>query len=275
MNELDELLAGVEPTAGQEGLIAEAVLETLSEEGDGLEELVATDGFTAPEIDKNAIYAAQESRIGVGSEDDAAPVITEKANKKAKKDAAPAEADAEPAKGKGKGKAKAKKADAAVAPEKEEKTVTAADKPTTKSGALARRHNVDDLTKLGIEAGDIPGILAGMDSAPKKVGEKAYNMLRFALGREHLSNYTRFTLEQLSDKDLTVPQLVKLMEERGYKPGTARSQSQQMSRLFGIFGMVDRSAGTMRLDKKHPLVKEALARLRKMRKDAENQPQAA
>jgi hypothetical protein len=101
-----------------------------------------------------------------------------------------------------------------------------------------------------------------MDNAPKKVSEKAYNLLRYAVGRDHLSNYTRFAAEQLTKNGaMTVPELVKAMEDRGYKSGTARSQAQQMSKLFRTFGMSSKDGKTMVLDDTSPLVKAVRTRL--------------
>lgn len=197
-------------------------------------------------LDKSRLYAEQESTVAVGSEEETAPV--DKPGKRSK------------------GKKKGAVTIAAEATnEAAESTVLEDAGPLTRSAALKKKADVSGLRLLGYSDEEIDAILQAIDAAPKKVGEKASNLLRYALGREHISNYTRYTLIKLRDADnrtLTVPGLVKLMmDERGYQGGTARSQSQQMSRLFALMGMVVKDGSSLTLDGDNRLTKAALSRL--------------
>lgn len=135
---------------------------------------------------------------------------------------------------------------------------------TTRSAALKKKADVSGLLSLGYTSEEVDDLMATIDLAPKKVGEKANNMIRYALGREHVSNFTRFTMLKLRDNPagFTVPELVKMLqEERSYSVGTARSQAQQQSRLFGLFGMVSKDGSKIALDGDNALSKAVLSRL--------------
>lgn len=253
-NELDALLEGVEAPSG---VLAEQVLESLSAEDDAEQvpggvdddaELAALDGDPSPpQIDKQAIYEEQDSKIGVADEEEAAP---KKGKRGRKKKAAGAAAAAKPPKAPKNTKSNTAdgSGDAVV---------------LTRSQAFLKKASGDDLMKLGYGPDEIADIYFAMDNAPKKVAEKAYNLLRFAVGREHLSNYSLFAFQQIhANPGMSVPQLVKAMEDRGYKSGTARSQSQQMSRLFGLFGMINKAGSSMSLVDDSPLVSTITARLK-------------
>lgn len=232
-NELDALLAGVEAPSGP---VVDAVLASLSNEEPQPEP-------TKHKIDKAAIYGDQTSQLDVSSIKPKRTRAKKTETKAPEPDKTTKTLQAEPATPEVTGDA-----DAVI---------------RTRSEALSKKVDVNDLTKLGVDKDEIAGILSAMDTAPKKVSEKAYNMLRYALGREVLSNYTRFAFEQLGKAGaggMTVPELVKAMETR-WGTGTARSQSQQMSRLFGLFGMADKQNGRVTLKPEHPLVKHSLERL--------------
>lgn len=245
-SDLDALIAGIEVPEEMNAL-ADEVLESLADD----DAPIPGEEPPAPEIviDKEAIYSSQSSKLDVASDEEAAP-------KKGSK---------------GKSRKGKKTASAAATGDKDTKDDAGAPitapvtSRATRSAAFEKRASRSDLEALGYEPDDVQGLLDAMDSAPKKVSEKAYNLLRFAVGREHLSNYTRFTLEQLEGgKAMTVPQLVKAMEDRGYRPGTARSQSQQMSRLLRMFGMAPFS-GLLTLNEDSPLTKAVLGRLAVMK----------
>lgn len=271
-NELDAMLEGIEGTV-PEGLLAEtgngeldaenaaltehdAILESLEAEAasdldDGNvvredEDLLALAGnepvivvenpeLEANGVNKQAIYDAQESTMTPASEEDAAPVE-------------------QPKKGRGK-----KHVSGSASGSTPRKITTSGG---SRSETLTAKANVEELVKIGIDKDDIAGIVAKMDTLPKKVSEKAYNLLRYACGREQLSNYTRFTIEVLRDDGpMTVPELVKRMEARGWSTGTARSQSQQMSRMFGIYDMIEKKDGKIGLVAENPFVKNIIDRL--------------
>lgn len=239
--ELDELLDG-DIEVAPEGLLAEEAIEDILAIEAGYEAGAAP----SVEIDKSALYEGQESNFAVADEEEAAP-------KKGKK-AAKTKTN------------KAPKAAKAPAPEKETKEGVSASKPNTgitlRSEAFEKKASREDLKGLGFDDEGVQHILASMDAAPKKVSEKGYNILRYALGREHISNYTRFALEQLQFGHMTVPALVEAMKARGWSEGTSRSQSQQMSRLFQLFGMATKDGGVLRLDTDAILTKAVLARLK-------------
>lgn len=243
--ELDALLN--ESVTPEEAILAEELLADLSSEPSEIaldEPESSTETIVEPEehqiealsdkelgISKTELYEAQESMVGVASEEDAAPV------KNSKQTRAPR-----------------------VSATKDEDG-----NPLTRSAILKRKADVTGLSNIGYEADEVEAIMAAIDAAPVKVGEKASNLLRYGLGRDHVSNFTRFALSKLrsaENMEMTVPELVKaMMDERGYTPGTARSQSQQMSRLFGIFGMVSKDGSKMTLDPTNRLTASILKRL--------------
>lgn len=256
INETDALLASV-----PHGLIAEDILADLEKATQDYlaETRPAADGAADPGfdigIDRASIYADQDGGFTVHDPEDVAPVssgetlsaepdtitvepvVTTNASKRSRRKAAAAAAT--PA-------APVTPAEPKTAPERQKKALDA-------SG----------LSDLGYDDDAVTTLLGEIASAPKKVSEKATNFLRFALGREHLSNYTRFTLARLQETEaLTVPELVKQLEGRGYSAGTARSQAQQMSRMFVIFGMVSKDGSKMTLDGEHVLVKRATDRFK-------------
>lgn len=261
MNDLDEMLAGIEPTI-PEGVLADsilnddAILDALS--NDDAEEIAVEEdpGYV---VDKQAIYAEQESNVGVAADAEAAPVTAKerKRQKAAAKKGLKAKPAADP------------ETDADADGGSEIITIKEKLPPaTSKSEALGRKADLNGLASLGLDNDQVSEILAQMDSAPKKVGEKAYNMLRFILGRDSLSNFTKITVAALRERPegMTVPELVKLLETAdsthvAYQPGTARSQSQQMSRLFSIYGMAEKVSGKMTLNEDNVFSKELVRRL--------------
>ncbi len=244
-NELDALLEGVETTV-PEGLLAGSTLESLEDENhddgdllslhdeDGTEVITVGGPNVETGVDKQAIYNDQESKLTPADEQDAAPVEQPKRGRKKAASGSPS------------------------GPSPTRITVNGG----PRSATLTSKTNVAELVKIGFEEDDIPAIVSKIDALPKKVTEKAYNLIRYACGREQLSNYTRFTIETLRDDGpMSVPELVKRMEARGWSAGTSRSQSQQMSRMFAVYDMTEKSDGKIGLKTDNPFVKNIIDRL--------------
>ena len=238
--ELEGLLAiSASDAAAADALLADIdfdEVETVSAETtEEPQEILLTDKELG--IDKTEIYESQSDTMGIASDEDAAPIIGSKQ------------------------KAASKRA----AKKSGEPTVKTDTTGMSRSGLLKLKADVSGLETLGYSTQEVEDIMLAIDTAPKKVGEKAYNLLRYGLGREHVSNFIRFTLGKLRSADdlsITVPELVNAMtSERSYSLGTARSQSQQMSRLFTIFGMVAKDGSKITLDPSHRLTSAILRRL--------------
>ena len=200
-------------------------------EGDGGTKVVDPDIAV---IDKSAYYEAQESTTAVSSDEDATPVA----------------------------KSKRKPKVTAEATEKAPKTPRVVTTGMSRSEVLIAKANLSDLSKIGVEEDKIDGIIATMNALPAKVQDKAYNMLRYLAGRDTLSNYTRFVVEQLSSGGaMSVPEIVTKMETRGWSSGTSRSQSQQVHRLFAAYDMLESPTGTMELKSDNPFVAAIVEKL--------------
>lgn len=92
---------------------------------------------------------------------------------------------------------------------------------------------------------DFDEIVAAMDEAPKKVGEKVYNALCFIAQRGKLSNFTAIALDALwSGEPVKSTDLVALYKT-GYSEGTARSQAQQMMTALPILKLARRDGDTL------------------------------
>jgi hypothetical protein len=264
-NELEALLDGID--AAPEGVLAhdglanlEAHTEELAEHDALLESLEAEAlredmEFLGTELDE----APSPPLVVVEADPDAIVITIDKAALYADQGAGsniPDEADLETA------PAPEKKARAKASTDKAPKTPRVKLAPdATRSATLMAKGNIADLEKIGVPEDQIPAIVAVIDDMPKKVAEKAFNLLRFMLGREALSGYTKFALKALNEGPLKVPELVALMEKQGWSPATSRSQAQQMSRLFKAYGMVDTSGGYLTLNRDAPFVKHAMERL--------------
>jgi hypothetical protein len=257
--ELEALLAGIEPINAMnaadllESLVDEdgdeAVVVAAASETDDKVVTFGNEESDAPtvEIDTKAIYEEQGSAVKVADEEEATTVAvegatTEKGKKRARK-------------------AKTKDPSASSTP-----APIQMNRFTSKSEVLAAKADVTAITALGVDEATIKKAL---DQAPLKVREKAYNVLRFAAGREAISNYTKAALCWLRDAPgMTTVNLVEKFKAgdpalgiKAYNDGTARSQAQQMSRLFGILGIVNVSGKSMTLRDDHDLVKALLGRL--------------
>jgi hypothetical protein len=244
-----DAIAADEAEIGEEALAVDDVLESLSREFPIVEtDEPADQDDDVIEVNKQAIYDAQEGNIGLASEEDSAEVIPIKS-------------------GRSKRYKRPSKKVVAKAPVDGDQDVTPGTVKVARSTALLKRFSTADLERIGLEAADIPAVLEAMDTAPLKVREKMFNLLAFCLGRDRLSNFTKFTIETIqSHGSMTVPTLVNHMQGR-YQPGTARSQSQQMTRMFRLFGMdggplgASRVKGWVQIDPEAPLSKACLQRL--------------
>lgn len=247
-NELNDLLAS---TTVDDGLIADQLLNAIEGATETIVEIGADDladlepaTVTASEedkdlgIDRSALYADQGDTLTVASDEEAAAIESTVVQL------------GEPDK-------KGSKRKSAATP-------GASTDPTTRSGSLKKKADITGLVSLGYTEAEVDGIMETIDAAPKKVGEKASNMVRYALGREHVANVTKFTLGKLRDNPAgftTIDLVAMLQAERGYSVGTARSQAQQMSRLFQLFDMVGKDGKTLTLHGDNFLTKAVLARL--------------
>ena len=242
LNEIEMGAAEIE-TADDLDALAEIEQQSLSSEA-GKDD----DGDLG--IDRASLYEQQDNNLVVGSSEDQAPVdnvVTQEAVE-SKNDADPQELFGEPTK-----------------PTRKARGTPGADpNPTTPSGMLKKQADVNGLKQLGFDDEGVDALMSTIDGAPKKVAEKAKNLLRYALGREHVSAVTKFALSKLRDMPAgftTVDLVAMLQAERSYSPGTARSQAQQMSRLFGMFDMIAKDGKTMTLQGENSLSKAVLSRL--------------
>jgi hypothetical protein len=90
--------------------------------------------------------------------------------------------------------------------------------------------------------------VASFDAMPKKVGEKAINMLSFLETGATLSVYTQIAIELLvKDGSITSESLRAKYSEK-YTKGTAGAQSSQMFHLLPAFGIAERAGNSMTLD---------------------------
>ncbi len=262
MNEIDTLLASVEPTVtaapaptgllafeGLEEADAELVTagdhpnddEVLLDLGEVLETLpeaeveLVDDGI--PALDKTEFYENQGNTVTVANDGAAAPVVSNRSRKKAGNIVV----------------------SAGAVPKVPRINTTGMSRADT----LSAKVNLADLEKIGVDADDIPKIVDRINELPVKVQDKAYNMIRFFTGRDTLSNYTMFVVQLLANGEaLTVPQIVAAMEKRGWSAGTSRSQSQQVSRLFRAYDMtLDGAKGILQLDTSKPFVTNLIDRL--------------
>lgn len=84
-------------------------------------------------------------------------------------------------------------------------------------------------------------VIEGMEAAPKKVGEKVYNVLCCIAGRGKLSKFTSIAYYALKNNGkLTSAELVELYKDYGYSVATARSQAQQQMTALPILLIASR-----------------------------------
>ena len=100
--------------------------------------------------------------------------------------------------------------------------------------------------------------LTKLDDLPKKVGEKAVNLIAHLGGGAKLSCYTEIAIKMLLDNgELTSKELFDRYIARPYSEGTSRSQCGQMMQLLPALGLADRtSRGSLALRKDSLIAKQ-------------------
>lgn len=100
--------------------------------------------------------------------------------------------------------------------------------------------------------------LSGLDDLPKKVGEKAVNLIAHLGGGAKLSCYTEIAIKMLIETgELTSKALFERYVARPYSEGTSRSQSGQMMQLLPALGLADRTGrGSLTLRKDSVIAKQ-------------------
>lgn len=133
----------------------------------------------------------------------------------------------------------------------------------SRADTLLAKGNLEQLTKIGIPEDEIPELVERIKDLPDKVQHKAYNMIRYLAGREQLSVYSQYVFKMLMENGpLPVTEIVKRLEGRGFTSGTARSQAQQINRLFRAYKMTDdENKSVMALKKDHPFVRNLIDRM--------------
>lgn len=140
-----------------------------------------------------------------------------------------------------------------------------ASKPS--AALIARLGSVEAVeTHLRIEAGDselstkdltelLKERMAGLDTLPKKVGEKAVNLIAHLAGNAKLSCYTEIALEILLETgELSSKALYDRYKARPYSEGTSRSQCGQLMQLLPAMGIAERpTTGSLTLVKDSPM----------------------
>lgn len=106
-----------------------------------------------------------------------------------------------------------------------------------------------DLTELLKER------MTSLDTLPKKVGEKAVNLIAHLAGNSKLSCYTEIALEMLLETgELSSKALYDRYKARPYSEGTSRSQCGQLMQLLPAMGIAERpTSGSLTLVKDSPM----------------------
>lgn len=92
--------------------------------------------------------------------------------------------------------------------------------------------------------------LKEFDVLPKKVGEKAVNLVAHIAGNAKLSTYTEIAIQMLlRDGQITQSGLFERYRKRPYSEGTSRSQAGQIMRLFQTFKIADGTTSALTLNK--------------------------
>ncbi|MDX7711769.1 hypothetical protein [Aeromonas caviae] len=162
-------------------------------------------------------------------------------------------------------------AEAAKAPAKSDAPVKmksrahGASKPS--AALVARLGSVEAVeTHLRIDAGDsslsakeltelLKERMAELDTLPKKVGEKAVNLIAHLAGGAKLSCYTEIALGMLLETgELSSKALYDRYKARPYSEGTSRSQCGQLMQLLPAMGIAERpTTGSLTLVKDSPM----------------------
>ena len=258
--DVDALLADLE-LPEPDVIETAAVTEVSESELDALESVIALEDAKAeaydeaeaggletdvePVIEGDAIAAAKEEAYvesaKTGTVADAAPTAADKPAKKVKEPAAPkarASGDIHPS-----------------------------------AALIARLGSVDAVySHLVFEVGDAKlsekdlsaecdKRLKSFDALPKKVGEKAVNLVMHLAGSSSLSVYTEIALKMLFEAgELSSKALVERYMARPYSEGTSRSQAGQIMRLLKAFEIADGSASQVTL-RKNSVIGQALSEI--------------
>ncbi|WP_321149328.1 hypothetical protein [Aeromonas jandaei] len=261
LDALEALLEAPEATADAVDAspveVAEAVTEAISEDAaadaqidalgadlDDLDALLGSDvAFPTSTIEEVAQELAMvETREELYAETDAdaagaADLVVET-------EAAPAESE-KPAKIKARAHGASKPSAALIARLGSVEAVEAHLHIDASDGTLSRA----DLSTL------IKSRMEDLDSLPKKVGEKAVNLIAHIAGGAGLSCYTRIALEMLLESgELTSKALYERYKARPYSEGTSRSQCGQLMQLLPAMGIAERPVpGSLVLIKDSPI----------------------
>lgn len=227
-----------------EDAAADAQIDALSADLDDLDALLGSDvAFPTSTIEEVAQELAMvETREELYAETDAdaagaADLVVET-------EAAPAESE-KPAKIKARAHGASKPSAALIARLGSVEAVEAHLHIDASDGTLSRA----DLSTL------IKSRMEDLDSLPKKVGEKAVNLIAHIAGGAGLSCYTRIALEMLLESgELTSKALYERYKARPYSEGTSRSQCGQLMQLLPAMGIAERPVpGSLVLVKDSPI----------------------
>lgn len=240
----DEVIQAVTETLS-EAPAADAVPDTLVSDLDDLEALLGADVVAVPASTIEEVaqeLAMVETREELYAETDAdaagaADLVVET-------EAAPAETE-KPAKIKARAHGASKPSAALIARLGSVEAVEAHLHIDASDGTLSRA----DLSTL------IKSRMEDLDSLPKKVGEKAVNLIAHIAGGAGLSCYTRIALEMLLESgELTSKALYERYKARPYSEGTSRSQCGQLMQLLPAMGIAERPVpGSLVLIKDSPI----------------------
>ena len=240
----DEVIQAVTETLS-EAPAADAVPDTLVSDLDDLEALLGADVVAVPASTIEEVaqeLAMVETREELYAETDAdaagaADLVVET-------EAAPAETE-KPAKIKARAHGASKPSAALIARLGSVEAVEAHLHIDASDGTLSRA----DLSTL------IKSRMEDLDGLPKKVGEKAVNLIAHIAGGAGLSCYTRIALEMLLESgELTSKALYERYKPRPYSEGTSRSQCGQLMQLLPAMGIAERPVpGSLVLIKDSPI----------------------
>ncbi|MFM5010862.1 hypothetical protein [Aeromonas veronii] len=240
----DEVIQAVTETLS-EAPAADAVPDTLVSDLDDLEALLGADVVAVPASTIEEVaqeLAMVETREELYAETDAdaagaADLVVET-------EAAPAETE-KPVKIKARAHGASKPSAALIARLGSVEAVEAHLHIDASDGTLSRA----DLSTL------IKSRMEDLDGLPKKVGEKAVNLIAHIAGGAGLSCYTRIALEMLLESgELTSKALYERYKARPYSEGTSRSQCGQLMQLLPAMGIAERPVpGSLVLIKDSPI----------------------
>jgi hypothetical protein len=107
-----------------------------------------------------------------------------------------------------------------------------------------------DMTKLAEIYQDAPKMVESITGLPKKVQDKAKNAMLAMTTGARLSQYTGYAVEALKIAEggtIEVGTLRSILENRGYKQGTANAQAQQQMALLPFLGVAERNGRLLTL----------------------------